>query len=745
MTAVDHGSSDLATRLVEVRQRNASTKRCLDEGHAALAEARKRVHRLQAELSAGQQEEGEIVEALGGEAAAAAAAEGVETCTAVGSGNGRPEPAVQAAHEAALADLSQQQHHQQEQPFAIQQQEWQQQQQQPMQQQQAWQQPAMPLPGGAHAGYMLPAQSVAGPAAAKGPPPGFAGAAAAAVAAIPEPEPKPVEASPLAPFPMPGRPPRPPPPAAAAPVAPPLPLQPPPPRQPQEPPQQQQQQEEQPQPEQQPPLQQQQQQAAAPPPFRRTTGPDTANDAALAAALGAGSDSDDEDLSAAMQRVRMGHRPPAPTNAGEGLGSAGRGWGRGSAAGGRGRAPGAPPPGPPADEAPPVIGGSAADFPALGARPMSAPAPLLPAPAVPAPALQPTGTANGQQPRGWGSGAWGSQSLLAKLAASAPPAPDGPAEAQRAAQQAAPPAGVASVEVLEARAGLRVPGDATPDATRKRQVQQQRQTFEHKEPSIKGGRHTVNVVEGLELHRGVLTPAEQALVVDEVERWKALGTSGHLRGRTFSASKKWLPGKGRVTMQFGCCYNYARDQLGRDPGIIPDEVVEPMPLLLRALCRRLTRWGLLPAAKEPNSAIINIYEAGDCIPPHVDHFDFIRPFCTLSLLSEQSIMFGQRLAPAGPGEFVGHGGETVLIPLPKGSCLVLKGHGGDSAMHCVPPVAERRISITLRRMAPEHEAAVQREVQKLGAAHGGRLLGFWEQEAAGGGGGRRGSGSVMIK
>ena len=44
-------------------------------------------------------------------------------------------------------------------------------------------------------------------------------------------------------------------------------------------------------------------------------------------------------------------------------------------------------------------------------------------------------------------------------------------------------------------------------------------------------------------------------------------------------------------------------------GIIPDEVVEPMPLLLRALCRRLTRWGLLPAAKEPNSAIINIYEA----------------------------------------------------------------------------------------------------------------------------------------
>lgn len=90
MTAVDHGSSDLATRLVEVRQRNASTKRCLDEGHAALAEARKRVHRLQAELSAGQQEEGEIVEALGGEAAAAAAAEG--TCWGAGGGTSVSRP-----------------------------------------------------------------------------------------------------------------------------------------------------------------------------------------------------------------------------------------------------------------------------------------------------------------------------------------------------------------------------------------------------------------------------------------------------------------------------------------------------------------------------------------------------------------------------------------------------------------------------------------------------------------------------
>ena len=39
-----------------------------------------------------------------------------------------------------------------------------------------------------------------------------------------------------------------------------------------------------------------------------------------------------------------------------------------------------------------------------------------------------------------------------------------------------------------------------------------------------------------------------------------------LRGRTFSAPRKWARGKGRVTVQFGCCYNYAKDNQGRLPG-----------------------------------------------------------------------------------------------------------------------------------------------------------------------------------
>lgn len=27
--------------------------------------------------------------------------------------------------------------------------------------------------------------------------------------------------------------------------------------------------------------------------------------------------------------------------------------------------------------------------------------------------------------------------------------------------------------------------------------------------------------------------------------------------RTYTAPQKWMRGKGRVTIQFGCCYNYA--------------------------------------------------------------------------------------------------------------------------------------------------------------------------------------------
>lgn len=73
---------------------------------------------------------------------------------------------------------------------------------------------------------------------------------------------------------------------------------------------------------------------------------------------------------------------------------------------------------------------------------------------------------------------------------------------------------------------------------------------------------------------------------------------------------------------------------------------------------------------EPDSAIVNIYEVDDCIPPHIDHHDFSRPFCTISLLSEEEIMFGSRLVPESAGVFHGVNDAHRLVKLPTGKPLL---------------------------------------------------------------------------
>ncbi|KAG6522904.1 RNA demethylase ALKBH9B-like [Zingiber officinale] len=204
----------------------------------------------------------------------------------------------------------------------------------------------------------------------------------------------------------------------------------------------------------------------------------------------------------------------------------------------------------------------------------------------------------------------------------------------------------------------------------------------------------VNILEGLELHAGVFSAAEQKQIVDCIYAFQKKGRNGELRERTYSEPRKWMRGKGRITIQFGCCYNYAVDKHGNPPGIIRDEQVDPIPPLLKFMIKRMVAWRVLPATCIPNSCIVNIYDKDDCIPPHIDHHDFLRPFCTVSFLSECNILFGTELKVLGPGEFSG----STAIPLPVGSVLILNGNGADIAKHCVPAVPSRRISITFRKM-----------------------------------------------
>ncbi|XP_062227977.1 RNA demethylase ALKBH9B-like [Phragmites australis] len=206
----------------------------------------------------------------------------------------------------------------------------------------------------------------------------------------------------------------------------------------------------------------------------------------------------------------------------------------------------------------------------------------------------------------------------------------------------------------------------------------------------------VNILAGLELHAGVFSSAEQRRIVECVYDLQERGRLGELGDCTYTEPQKWMRGKGRVTIQFGCCYNYATDNNGNPPGIMRTVVSDPMPDLLKTMVKRLVRWNVLPTTCVPDSCIINIYEPGDCIPPHIDSHDFVRPFCTVSFLSECNILFGSILKIAGPGEFT----SSIAIPLPVGSVLVLNGNGADVAKHCIPAVPTKRISITFRRMNP---------------------------------------------
>ncbi|CAL9068354.1 unnamed protein product [Musa banksii] len=204
----------------------------------------------------------------------------------------------------------------------------------------------------------------------------------------------------------------------------------------------------------------------------------------------------------------------------------------------------------------------------------------------------------------------------------------------------------------------------------------------------------VNILDGLELHTGVFSAAEQKRIVDFVYELQGKGKNHQLGEHTYSEPPKWMCGKGRVTIQFGCCYNYSMDKNGNPPGILKNVVADPVPHLFKVIIRRLVRWHVIPRTCIPDSCIVNIYELGDSIPPHIDSHDFVRPFCTVSFLSECNILFGSSLQIAGSGEFPG----SVAIPLPVGSVLVLNGNAADVAKHCIPAVPSKRISITFRKM-----------------------------------------------
>ncbi|KAG8090752.1 hypothetical protein GUJ93_ZPchr0011g28200 [Zizania palustris] len=98
----------------------------------------------------------------------------------------------------------------------------------------------------------------------------------------------------------------------------------------------------------------------------------------------------------------------------------------------------------------------------------------------------------------------------------------------------------------------------------------------------------VNILAGLELHTGVFSAAEQRRIVEYVYTLQEKGKLGELGDRTYTEPQKWMRGKGRVTIQFGCCYNYATDKKGNPPGIIRTITSDPMPGLFKIVMNSMS-------------------------------------------------------------------------------------------------------------------------------------------------------------
>jgi alkylated DNA repair dioxygenase AlkB len=147
-----------------------------------------------------------------------------------------------------------------------------------------------------------------------------------------------------------------------------------------------------------------------------------------------------------------------------------------------------------------------------------------------------------------------------------------------------------------------------------------------------------NVAEGLELFENVLDSAETNQLTAFINDIQAAGR----RGRTFTSGKKGFNGKGRGTIYFGYSHSDAYS-----------DISQPMPACVQVIVNRLVAGHLIPPSKIPDSCTIHILDEGDYLPPHVDHSHVERPFYTLTLLSECSLVLGHSLTMDAPGEFKG--------------------------------------------------------------------------------------------
>ena len=212
---------------------------------------------------------------------------------------------------------------------------------------------------------------------------------------------------------------------------------------------------------------------------------------------------------------------------------------------------------------------------------------------------------------------------------------------------------------------------------------------------------------GLTLFEGAVPAALRGEVAEFVEGELARGRAGALPRLAFSAPacKFAERAQSREMLHYGAYTNSNRLQAATAGG---SQEVLPVPPLLEAVCDVLMQRGVFREDERPDSCTVNAYRPGEWLPPHIDSTAFARPFCTVSLGSEQRIVFGRPCRVLGPGTFEGE----VDLPLPVGSALRLDGAGADLLQHAVPVHTARRISLTFRRVSATASASLREERSK---------------------------------
>eukprot|EP01018_Ginkgo_biloba_P005468 Gb_29007 [translate_table: standard] len=199
----------------------------------------------------------------------------------------------------------------------------------------------------------------------------------------------------------------------------------------------------------------------------------------------------------------------------------------------------------------------------------------------------------------------------------------------------------------------------------------------------------INTVEGLELYENIFDASELSRLASLIQELKVAGRRGKLRGKTYVVSRRPMKGNGREMIQFGLPIVDGPLEEETTAGT-PKDLVEPIPTVLQDVIDRLLRWQIIPEHRKPDCCIINFFNEGDHSQPYISPPHFERSFCTMSLLSECTMVFGRVIATDHPGVYKG----SLKIPLPAGSLLVMQGNSADIAKHAICSSAGQRATIT---------------------------------------------------